>query len=122
MELSEIQSFLYDELARHSPTLRAKGSLPGPVEFGGTIPAMQGKQKVQGHYFASVVAKPKDIRLYFLPIYSHPDEFSYLSEECRKALKGKSCFHIKKVSDELRSEFSKMISKGIFLYQRDGLI
>lgn len=122
MELAEIQSFLNEELAKYIPTLKAKGSLPGPVEYGGTIPVMQGKQKVQGHYFASIVAKPKDIRLYFLPIYSHLDEYSDLSGECRKALKGKSCFHLKRVSDDLKTELSKMIAKGVVLYQRDGLI
>ncbi len=82
---------------------------------------MQGKQKVDGHYFASIVPKPKDIRLYFFPIYTHADQFN-LSPELRKMLKGKSCFHIRKLDDELSSEIASMIDLGIHLYRTDELI
>ncbi len=122
MELNEIQSFLNDELSKHAPLLRAKGAIPKPVEYAGTIPVMQGKQKVDGHYFASIVPKPKDIRLYFFPIYTHVQEYSELSDGLRKQLKGKSCFHIKNLDASLKNEVSEMIAKGVSLYKTDGLI
>ncbi|MDC1211984.1 hypothetical protein N8Z73_00745 [bacterium] len=90
-------------------------------EFEGTKPGMQGKQKVDGYYFASILPKPKDCRLYFFPIYTHADEFE-LSDELKKCLKGKSCFHIKKLSNELEIEIKGMIEKGVNLYLADGLI
>ena len=83
---------------------------------------MQGKQKVDGYYFGSVVPKPKDIRLYYFPIYTHIDEFSWISDDLRFCLKGKSCFHIKKLSDDLEGEIGKMIERGIELYKKEGLI
>lgn len=76
---------------------------------------------VDGYYFASVVPKPTDVRWYFFPIYQHPAEFQ-LSDDLRKCLKGKSCFHIKKLSPEMEQEINGMMKKGIELFQNDGLI
>ena len=87
----------------------------------GTKEVMQGKQKVQGHYFASVIRKPKDIRLYIFPIYTHVDNFD-ISAELSKSLKGKSCFHIKKLNPDTDNEINEMIAMGVDLYVKDGLI
>ena len=83
---------------------------------------MQGKQEVEGIYFASVVPKPKDVRLYFFPIYTHKEEFVEISENIRKCLKGKSCFHIKNMNLELEVEIISMIEKGIEVYKKNDLI
>jgi hypothetical protein len=91
------------------------------VEYSGTKTRMQGKQKVDGYYFATVMRKPKDTRLYFFPIYTHPDVFE-LSEELRKCLKGKSCFHLKSSSPAVIDEVRSMIGKGVDTYVKDDLI
>jgi hypothetical protein len=67
------------------------------------------------------VPKAKDCRLYYFPIYTHKDQFS-LSADLQKALKGKSCFHIKKLSPEMEKEIEEMVRKGINLHCKDGLI
>ena len=83
---------------------------------------MQGKQKVDGFYFATVIPKAKDCRLYFFPIYTDSEAFVNISPELRKCLKGKSCFHIKKMDEQLESEVKAMIHKGIELYRAKGII
>jgi len=122
MTLQEIQTFLKDCLAAQSPTLKITKDSEASFEVTGTIEAMQGKQKVQGYYFASVVPKPKDIRLYFFPIYTHVDMYKDISPAMRKMLKGKSCFHIKKLDSELKQEVLEMIQLGVKTYQDEGLI
>lgn len=119
--VQEIQSALQESLKKHIGALKIRKDNENAFEVCGTIEAMQGKQKVDGFYFASVVPKPKDCRLYYFPIYTHVDEFE-ISPELKKMLKGKSCFHIKKLSPEILSEIDDMIAKGIDLYQKDGLI
>jgi hypothetical protein len=104
------------------PSIKIRVDNEKTFEAAGTIPAMQGKQKVDGYYFASVMPKPKDVRFYFFPIYTHANAFSDVSDELRKCLKGKSCFHVKKLSPELESEFNSMINKGAELYKKEGLI
>lgn len=120
-DLSAIQNTLQDFFTPHAPILQVREQNATKFEVAGTISVMQGKQKVDGHYFASVIPKPKDIRLYFFPIYTHVDAFD-LSPDLKKYLKGKSCFHIKKLSPELEEEIKGMIAKGVALYQKDELV
>lgn len=122
VQLEEIRSILIDMFKSHVPPLQIRKDNENVFEVAGTKEAMQGKQKVDGFYFGSVVPKPKDIRLYYFPIYTHPDEFKWLSEQLRKFLKGKSCFHIKKLDEELETEIGKMIDLGVEIYQREQLI
>jgi len=120
-DVSEIQETLKGILKAHVPALRIRKNEPSVLEMCGTKEAMQGKQKVDGFYFASVVPKAKDCRLYYFPIYTHKDQFS-LSADLQKALKGKSCFHIKKLSPEIGQEIGDMVKKGVEIYDKDGLI
>lgn len=120
-DLSEIRQVLISLLQAHCPPLKIRNNSDQGFEVAGTKEAMQGKQKVDGYYFASVVPKPKDIRLYFFPIYTHANAFT-LSDELKKARKGKSCFHIKKISSQMEEEVKSMIALGVELYQKDELI
>lgn len=121
-DLGELQISLRQMLESHAPSLALRVETEKQLEFAGTKEVMQGKQKVQGHYFASIMPKPKDVRFYFFPIYTHVDKYDDVSEEVRKLLKGKSCFHIKKLSEEAEKEIGDMIARGVALYQQDGLI
>ncbi len=121
-DINQIEKTLRDILKSQTPPLRVRKDTAGVLEVCGTKETMQGKQKVDGYYFASVVPKPKDIRLYFFPIYTHVDQYANISEETRKALKGKSCFHIKNLSPEMESEIKEMVKLGVELYQKDKLI
>lgn len=121
-DLSEIRVALLSVLTRHVPPLKIRTDNDTTFEVAGTKEAMQGKQKVDGFYFASVVPKPGDVRFYFFPNYTHPAAFAGMSEDLKKCLKGKSCFHIKKLSPEMEAEIGDMVRKGVALYQQDGLI
>lgn len=120
-DLKEIEETLRAILKSHVPTLRVRKDEPNVLEVCGRKEVMQGKQKVDGYYFASIVPKPKDIRLYYFPIYTHPKAFSP-TEELKKCLKRKSCFHVKKLSPELETEIAEMVKTGVELYDEDGLI
>lgn len=120
--IEEIQKTLINSLEKHTPTLKVRAKTDTKFEVAGTIPTMQGKQKVDGIYFSSVIPKPKDVRLYFFPIYTHPEAFKNISEPLRKCLKGKSCFHIKKIDESLESDIHEMIKIGIDTYKKEGLL
>lgn len=121
MKVSDIHQILRQLLLDHVPPLQVKSDGEKGMELAGTKEAMQGKQKVDGFYFASVVPKPKDIRLYFFPIYTDANAFS-LSPDLKKMLKGKSCFHIKKLDEDLITEIKAMINKGVTIYKSKDLI
>ena len=121
-EIAEIRAVLIKLLKDHIGPLKVTIDTPDNFQVTGTIPAMQGRQKVDGFYFSNIVPKPKDVRFYFFPAYTHPDHFTELSEDLQKARKGKSCFHIKYLTPEYEEEIRRVIALGIKLYQEDGLI
>lgn len=121
-DLNEIRESLQDIFIQQIPPLKIRKDGNENFEIAGTKEVMQGKQKVDGFYFASIVPKPKDIRWYFFPIYTHVDEYNSLSDELKKCKKGKSCFHIKKLSASMEEEIHQMMQKGVELYKKDGLI
>lgn len=119
---TEILHRLKQLFGEHTPPLAVRKNSEQHMEIAGTKEVMQGKQKVDGHYFASLQAKPKDVRFYFFPIYTHANAFAGLSDEMRKSLKGKSCFHIKKLDDNMEKEIRGMLDEGVRIYQRENLI
>ena len=121
-DVSIMQEKIIALLKNHVGDLKITAETPEKFEVSGTIEAMQGKKKVDGHYFSTVIPKPKDVRLYFFPTYTHVDQLSEMPEKLKKCLKGKSCFHIKKLDDELEGQIKDLIAKGIDLYKKDNLI
>ena len=119
---NEIQAKLIDILKEQIDVLKISAETENKFEVSGTIEAMQGKKKVDGIYFASVVPKPKDVRFYFFPTYTHKEQIGELPENLKKALKGKSCFHVKYMDDEFEDNIKELVETAVKLYQADGLL
>ena len=121
-DVNEIRGKLISILKEHLGVLKIVSDTDDKFEVSGTIEAMQGKKKVDGIYFSTVVPKPKDVRFYFFPTYSHKEQIGELPENLKKALKGKSCFHIKHMDDDLENNLKALVKKSVELYQKDGLL
>ncbi len=119
-EIKEIRETLKSTLESFIGTLKVRVDKPSNFEVNGTIEAPQGKKIVQGIYFSSIVPKEKDVRFYFYPAYTHPEEFENISDKLKKFKKGKSCFHVKFLDEELEDEIKKMISKAVDVYKSEG--
>ena len=119
-EIVEIRETLKATLKDFLGPLKVRVDKPSNFEVNGTIEAPQGKKTVQGIYFSSIVPKEKDVRFYFYPAYTHPEEFQNLSDKLKKFKKGKSCFHIKHLDEELELEIKQMVSKAIDVYRGEG--
>ncbi|MCB0536819.1 MAG: hypothetical protein KDE33_04750 [Bacteroidetes bacterium] len=121
-DLQNIKQKLINILDEHKSSLKVTLDTPEKYEVSGTIKAMQGKKEVDGIYFASVVPKPKDVRFYFFPTYTHKEQIGELPENLKKALKGKSCFHIKNMDEEFENSLKDLVAKSVELYKSDGLL
>ncbi len=121
-DINEIREKLVSILKEHDSILKITSDTFEKFEVSGTVEAMQGKKKVDGIYFSSVVPKPKDVRFYFFPTYTHKEQLGELSDNLKKALKGKSCFHIKYLDDKLEDDLQELVKKSVDLYQKDGLL
>lgn len=121
-DVNEIREKLIAILKNHLDVLKITSDSYEKFEVSGTIEAMQGKKKVDGIYFSTVVPKPKDVRFYFFPTYTHKEQIGTLPENLKKALKGKSCFHIKQMDEDIERNLKELVEKSIDLYQADGLL
>ncbi|RZM22519.1 MAG: DUF1801 domain-containing protein [Pedobacter sp.] len=82
---------------------------------------IEGKQRHEV-FFASVSIKKGHVGFYFMPVYSEPDMKDMFDANLLKLLKGKSCFHIKKLDDLLLSQIEGALAEGFKLYKEKGWV
>ena len=67
-DLNEIKEKLIFILKEYLGILKINSDKNDKFEVSGTIETMQGKKKVEGIYFSTILLKPKDVRFYFFPV------------------------------------------------------
>jgi hypothetical protein len=106
----------------------AKGSLEkvggkdGQVGLISKKPVEMNGHKVTEVYLAGSLVQKGYVGFYFMPIYTAPELKSELHPELLKCLKGKSCFHIKKMNEEVAEQVKEALQKGYELYKKKGWI
>ena len=70
-------------------------------------------------YFAGLVIRKDYVGFYFMPVYAEPDIKAIFHPSLLKLLKGKACFHIKKLDDILLSQISEALAAGFKLYKQN---
>lgn len=73
-------------------------------------------------YFAGVTIQKNFVGFYFMPVYGDTDIKNLIAPELLKLLKGKSCFHIKKLDDQLLAHINQALSIGFEMYRQRGWI
>jgi len=117
--IDELYTEIRDALQSYGDAFYVEKDSGEVYQVRGTIPTMQGKKKVDGMYFATIMKKAMDVRYYFFPLYTHPDNFSFMTDELRALLKGKTCFHLKPASVDVK-DVKALIQNGVEIYRREG--
>lgn len=68
-------------------------------------------------YFAGLIIQSKYVGFYYMPVYIEPEMKTFFQQELLKMLKGKSCFHIKKLDGALEIQIAEALEKGYKLYE-----
>lgn len=108
---------LRERLSQLSPPLAVQADMEGKYELAGMKTVTVHNKTQEGIFFASAVIMKGHVGFYFFPIYTHPERFQDMPESLKKALKGKSCFHIKKDDDVLFTQVDEILKKGLVLYK-----
>ncbi|HUS79103.1 MAG TPA: DUF1801 domain-containing protein [Patescibacteria group bacterium] len=72
--------------------------------------------------FASIIIQSSYVGLYYMPVYTDTDLTKVFEPDQLKLLKGKSCFHIKKLDESLDGQIREALEKGHQLYKKRGWI
>ena len=68
-------------------------------------------------FFAGLIIQSNYVGFYFMPIYTDTKLKDVFEPELLATLKGKSCFHIKKLDKKLISQIKKSLETGFKLYK-----
>jgi hypothetical protein len=73
-------------------------------------------------YFAGLIIQKSYVGFYYMPIYAKPELKTVFAPELIKLLKGKSCFHVKKLDDTLKEQIRAALKIGYENYQKNGWV
>ena len=73
-------------------------------------------------YFAGLVRYASYVGFYYMPVYAEPEMKAVFAPELLALLKGKSCFHIKKLDEELMRQIEQALADGFEMYKQRGWV
>ena len=79
-------------------------------------------RKYNDVYFSGLIIQSNYVGFYFMPLYIEPQIKGKLKPELLKLLKGKTCFHIKKLDDELVTQLRETLETGFKIYKDNDWI
>ena len=121
-ELVDIYNQLKSILKKYEDPLLPKLDLDSKYDLWSFKDVVIDGRKRKEVFFASIVIQSSYVGFYFMPIYTDTPLKEVFSPELLKLLKGKSCFHIKKIDQNLKTEIKKAIDIGYKLYKNRGWI
>jgi hypothetical protein len=73
-------------------------------------------------YFAGIIIQKDYVGFYFMPVYAEPEVKGFFKPELLSRLKGKSCFHIKSLTPELKNQIRDALAQGFEMYKQRGWV
>lgn len=121
-ELNEIFQQLKGRLKQYQPPLVAKVDEDAHFELWSVKDLVIDGRKRKEVYFAGLVIQKGYVGFYYMPVYASEAMKSMFSPELLKLLKGKSCFHVKKLDPQLLDQIDSALSVGFRNYQERGWV
>lgn len=121
-ELKQIYSSLKELLQHYRPPLVAKVDDDKRFDLVSIKDVVIEGRKRKEVYFASIIIQKDYVGFYYMPVYSDPEMKTIFQPELLSLLKGKSCFHIKRLDDPLREQIRVALKDGFNLYKTRGWV
>lgn len=121
-ELVEIYNRVKTLLKRYEGPLVSKIDLDSKYDLWSIKDVVIEGRKKKEVYFAGLIIQSTYVGLYYMPVYTDVDMTKIFEPQLLKLLKGKSCFHIRKLDDELEMQISAALEAGFSLYKEKGWI
>lgn len=121
--LIEIYVRLKNILKQYEEPLIARFDLDSRYDLWSVKDVVIDGRKKKEVFFAGLIIQSSYVGFYYMPIYAEPEKMKELfSPELLKLLKGKSCFHIKKLNEALEKEIEYALKEGYELYMEKGWV
>ena len=121
-KLLEIFGRLRTILKKHEDPLRPKFDLEGRYDLWSFKDVEIAGRKRKEVNFASLIVQSRWVGFYYMPVYTDASLKEFFPERLLKLLKGKSCFRIRELDEELERQIDDVLERGYRLYQQRGWI
>ena len=78
--------------------------------------SIQGRKPKQV-YFAGIIIQKNFVGFYYMPVYTNSKLKQVFEPELLSMLKGKSCFHIKKLDSKIEKQIASALKIGFKMYK-----
>jgi hypothetical protein len=119
-DLKQIFDALKPLLEKYRPPLAPKNDTDRYFDLWSFKDLVIEGRKRKEVFFAALIIQKSYVGFYFMPVYVEQDIKSFFEPELLKLLKGKSCFHIKQLTPELRAQIEEALQSGFGLYRQRG--
>lgn len=109
-------------LKRYEDPLKPKLDLDSRYDLWSLKEVEIAGRKKKEVYFAGLIIQSRWVSLYYMPIYTDTDLADVFKPELLNLLKGKSCFRIRELDEELEAQIEHALQKGYELYKQRGWI
>jgi hypothetical protein len=125
-EMSELNT-LFDALKpllkKYQPPFESKRDEPAYYDLWSFKPVVIEGRKKREVFFAAIIIQKSYVGFYFMPVYADERAMKkVIAPELLALLKGKSCFHIKKLTPELHGQIESALQAGYELYKQRGWV
>jgi hypothetical protein len=121
-DLQAIFTTLRKEMSAYQPPFQPKNDTDRYYDLWSFKDLIIEGRKRKEVYFAGVVIQKEYVSFYFMPVYAEPEVKAMFKPELLKLLKGKSCFHIKKLDEELITQIRQVLLDGYTQYRKRGWV
>lgn len=121
-ELRSIFEQLKPLISRYSPPLQPKTDSDRYYDVWSFKDLVIADRKRKEVFFAGLIIQKAYVGFYFMPVYTDPETKNFFPPELLRLLKGKSCFHIKKLTPELFTQVDAALERGFKLYRDRGWV
>jgi hypothetical protein len=121
-ELVKLFNRLKKMLKKYEDPLKPKFDLEGKYDLWSFKDLEIAGRKREEVNFATIIIQSSYVGLYYMPIYTDRELKDVFKPELLKTLKGKSCFHIKKMDKNLEGQIENALDIGYKLYKKRGWV
>ena len=109
-------------MARYAPPLQPRTDVEGRYELWSPDPVAVDAGREKDVFFAGLIIQSSYVGFYFMPLAADEDRGSVFEPELLGLLKGKSCFHVKRLDDRLLAQISAALDRGRDIWAQRGWI
>ena len=121
-ELIKIFSRLKKLLKQYEKPLMPKFDLDSKYDLWSYKDMVTDGRKRSEIYFAGLIIQSSYVGFYYMPVYTDTNLKNDIKPDLLKLIKGKSCFHIRNLDENLKIQIKDALETGYRLCQERGWI